>query len=326
MFMENLTISVIIPTYNRAHKLVNVLYDLAHQSRRHDEIIISDSSSDDKTLLMLDSTEIKDLSLNIQHVVSFQKGAAFQRNFGAQYASGDILFFFDDDIRIHHEFVKQIVTLFENDMEHKIGLAGGVIVNAPFSPPSRINRWWLQFLHGEHVERFDGRVIGPVIAFYPDERRENPFYVDWKDSSNIAVRREVFSTEKFDSFFWGYSFKEDVDFSLRISKRWKIVCMPQAKIWHEPDISKRNYIEISRQEVINTYYIMIKNLGKDRLRHKVKFLIYYFIYLSLADIKGILLKGFSIKLMSKIWKGRLSGLWRLRRVWLKQISIENVWD
>jgi len=325
MSTVHLTTSVIIPTRNRSHTLTNVLYDLAHQTRRPDKIIISDSSTDNKTLSLLDSPEIKKFSLNIKHVNSREIGAAIQRNLGAKCASGDILFFFDDDIRIDKEYIEHIANLFENDTECSIGAAGGVIANKPFYQPSRINRWWLHILEGVPVEHFDGRVIGPVITFYPDGKRGNPFYVDWLPGPTIAVRREVFSIEKFGTFFCGYSYKEDVELTLRISKRWKVVCVPTAKVTHEYDSFEKNLIDLSRQDVVNTYYVMTRTMKKNNLKHKIKFFIYYLLYLPVAELKWGLFKGLDSKKIKKIWKGRLSGLWLLRRILLKNVAIEDIW-
>ena len=89
-------VSVIIPTYNGAHKLPSVLQAIARQSKKPDEIIVViDGSTDDtRQVLEAEKTNIP----NLRWIYQENRGRAVVRNTGAHAAKGDLLVFFDDDM------------------------------------------------------------------------------------------------------------------------------------------------------------------------------------------------------------------------------------
>lgn len=89
--------SIIIPTLNEEKLLPNLLNQLnnsAVKEKYNYEIIVSDGGSKDKTIeiALLNSDIIK------VHTESKPQNIAKGRNVGSQYASGDILIFFNGDI------------------------------------------------------------------------------------------------------------------------------------------------------------------------------------------------------------------------------------
>lgn len=92
-----MSISVIIPTYNGAHKIMTLLANLEAQTVVPDELIIVIDGSTDNTEALLRS---RAFSLpNVSIIVQANGGRAKVRNTGAAAAKGDILVFFDDDMR-----------------------------------------------------------------------------------------------------------------------------------------------------------------------------------------------------------------------------------
>src|SRR5690606_6750877 len=92
----SMTISVIIPTYNGAHKIMGVLRSLEQQTHLPDEVIVVIDGSTDGTAAMLQQQAINLPQLKI--VEQDNKGRAAVRNRGAVEASGDLLIFLDDDM------------------------------------------------------------------------------------------------------------------------------------------------------------------------------------------------------------------------------------
>ena len=91
-------ISVIIPTFNGAHKIGNLLNSLLNQSFDSFEVIVVIDGSTDNTLKIISAFENKfDSFLMINQK---NGGRSKSRNAGAKQAKGDILLFFDDDMRI----------------------------------------------------------------------------------------------------------------------------------------------------------------------------------------------------------------------------------
>lgn len=87
-------VSVIIPTYNRAHSLGRSIESVAEQSYKHFEIIIIDDGSIDDTKDIVES-------LNDERIIYIRhdrnKGGAAARNTGIKSARGEYIAFQDSD-------------------------------------------------------------------------------------------------------------------------------------------------------------------------------------------------------------------------------------
>jgi len=90
-------VSVIIPTYNGAHKILPLLQCLEKQTMLADEVIVVIDGSTDGTKQLLQQ---KKFDLNGFRVVEQENGGrAKVRNRGAKEAVNELLIFFDDDMR-----------------------------------------------------------------------------------------------------------------------------------------------------------------------------------------------------------------------------------
>ena len=94
-------ISVIIPTLNEEKYLPNILEDLKKQDVNIHEIIVADGFSIDRTREIAKETGCK--------VVDGPTHPGVGRNRGGAVASGDILFFFDADVKIPDGFMKRFL-------------------------------------------------------------------------------------------------------------------------------------------------------------------------------------------------------------------------
>lgn len=96
--IKSKSISIIIPTYNEEktiEKLQRHLYDLIGKC----EIIFVDGGSSDKTVDLIDKRFI---------ILHSKKGRSRQMNYGARYASGDILFFLHSDSELPQKSLERI--------------------------------------------------------------------------------------------------------------------------------------------------------------------------------------------------------------------------
>ncbi|MCU0444140.1 MAG: glycosyltransferase [Microscillaceae bacterium] len=94
---QNFKISVIVPSYNGAKKLPNVLRALAQQTFSDFEtVVVLDGSTDSSEQILKEN----DFGLqNLRIITQANGGRAVARNRGAKEATGDLLVFFDDDMR-----------------------------------------------------------------------------------------------------------------------------------------------------------------------------------------------------------------------------------
>jgi len=100
-------ISIIIPTYNGEKKICNLLHSLEKQSYKDFEVIVVIDGSTDNTKKLLEQKNFDFKSFKI--IFQENKGRSGSRNTGAKTATGDLLLFLDDDMRLPAETVQQHV-------------------------------------------------------------------------------------------------------------------------------------------------------------------------------------------------------------------------
>ncbi len=98
------TVSVVIPTYNEEKYLPGLLSSLQTQTFKPLEIIVADNRSTDRTCAIA-----KQYGCRIVQGGLPSKG----RNSGALVAKGDLFLFFDADVVLPPNFVKEFITKFQ---------------------------------------------------------------------------------------------------------------------------------------------------------------------------------------------------------------------
>ncbi|MGI4751524.1 MAG: TIGR04283 family arsenosugar biosynthesis glycosyltransferase [Janthinobacterium lividum] len=98
-----MTVSIIIPTFNEAENIGRLVHYLRENGDENlVEIIVSDGSSIDKTVVVARDAGAK-------AVRSLEKGRAWQMNFGASMATGELLYFVHADTVPPKSYLKDIV-------------------------------------------------------------------------------------------------------------------------------------------------------------------------------------------------------------------------
>jgi glycosyltransferase involved in cell wall biosynthesis len=97
--------SIVIPTLNEEKYLPSLLKDLNLQTYQDFEVIHVDGRSDDKTIEKSSSFD-KKLNLKIEQVK--KRNVSFQRNIGANIASGKWIIFMDADNRLPKYFLQGV--------------------------------------------------------------------------------------------------------------------------------------------------------------------------------------------------------------------------
>lgn len=122
-------VSVIVPTYNRAHCIADALDSIIKQTFKCFEIIIIDDGSTDNTKDVI-VRYFKDLPFNSKYFFQKNAGPAAARNLGINKSTGDYIAFLDsDDIWIDTKIAEQIdflnshpnIALIFSDMKQTIG-------------------------------------------------------------------------------------------------------------------------------------------------------------------------------------------------------------
>jgi GT2 family glycosyltransferase len=168
--------SVVIPTFNRADQLREALDGLRAQQcdGLRFEVIAVDNGSTDSTRAMIESYGS---DLRITYVLEAERGPSAGRNAGIARATGRIVAFMDDDVRVEPGWIAAIVTALDAEPEVD-AIAGRILPRWPSAPPS-----WLT---GDHW-------VGPLaLQDYGDRR----FVIDARRplalaAANLAFRRSL---------------------------------------------------------------------------------------------------------------------------------------
>ncbi len=137
---SNMTLTVIIPTYNGAHKILHALRSLEQQEQKPDEVIVVVDGSTDGTADLLRKTSF---TLNNFKLIEQENGGRAQvRNKGGAEAKGELLLFLDDDMIASENWVKAHVlhhTLYKDTLLTGREEIGNDIVGSDFKK----FRFWL---------------------------------------------------------------------------------------------------------------------------------------------------------------------------------------
>jgi len=117
--MNNPLVSIIIPTYNRAHLIGETLDSIVAQTYTNWECIIVDDGSTDNTVAVINKYIEKDARFQYHTRPSDRpKGGNAARNYGMKLSQGSFLIFFDsDDIMVTRCLERRIETILKLDLD-----------------------------------------------------------------------------------------------------------------------------------------------------------------------------------------------------------------
>lgn len=219
-------ISVIIPTKNRPQDLLKAVASIIAQNRLPDELILVDQSDSDAS-----RPEIGEMmgnaggSVRLNHIYDPRiRGLVDAKRVGALNASGDIVYFLEDDIILEPDYIEQIEQGFANHPK-MVGCCG-IITN---SLPKPVGYEFI--FHLFHRGIFRDIRVGLFGCF---SGRGHPLIAsDFLSGGMSAWRREVFFAVPFDVDS-GFHMFEDIDFSTRVAKHFnsQLYINPNARLEH----------------------------------------------------------------------------------------------
>lgn len=171
-------ISVIIPTYNRAHLVCDTLDSLCNQDLDaiDFEVLVVDNNSKDDTKTIVEQYIENHKDYTIRYIFEPRQGDYFARNRGADEASGKYLVFSDDDALFDTNYLNTIQYLFE--AYPSIGVVGTrIIIKWEGGTPAK----WIkpyEYLLGAISYNPDGYTI-----------KSSGMYVN---NGSLAVKRELY--------------------------------------------------------------------------------------------------------------------------------------
>lgn len=248
-------LSIIICTLNRYEDLMETLNSIITQTHLPDELIIVDAGKDNWQKEAV-KEKISGINVKLKYIFS-GKGLPKQRNIGVQHASGEIISFFDDDVTLDKDYIKEILKVYKAyDNPFLAGVQGIIINSSVRKGLKKIFR--MLFLVEVSSEKGKPRIL-PSGHFY---KINKPVGIIETPIANgcTSFKSSIFKEFYFDEKLKGYALGEDDDFSFRVTRKYKILICPNAKlIHHVSEKERKNDRELSKMQIQNHYYIIKKN-------------------------------------------------------------------
>ncbi|MBI2372694.1 MAG: glycosyltransferase [Deltaproteobacteria bacterium] len=241
-----------IPTKDRPSELRAVLHSLDAQTARPDAIWIVASG---RPVAEVGAAFPR---LPIHYLHHARPSASAQRNVGARAARGaDLIGFFDDDIVLEPDALEGMLAFWRAAAADVGGAALNLLNFEP--PPARALKRstaarWLGLYDpapGKITPSGWQTLIGTVTE---------TTQVDWLPSTACIWRAETLQRVAFEERFDGYSYLEDLDFSLEVGKSRRLFVVAEAGFRHHPsDNGRVSRYRFGQSEVDNRLYIVRKH-------------------------------------------------------------------
>lgn len=205
------TISVIIPTHNRAHLLPRAIDSVLVQLHAPDEIILVDDGSTDDTPAILAAYEARHKRMSVITLPS-NRGAPVARNTGAHAASGDLLAFLDSD---------------DSWQPEKLALQVPLLGRNPGSPAAFTG---FRFVHPDGRDR---RSHPPTLVTASDLYPRNVL----GGTSSALIRRDAFMRSG--GFLPDMPSCQDWELWLRLAQFGPLVALPNPLVDYHFDAQSR---------------------------------------------------------------------------------------
>ena len=223
--------SIIIPVYNRPEELRDCVQSILEQTVKPDELIVVDDG--DLAALPLEK-ECGAAGIKYIYFKKDKPGLTRSRNKGVSIASGDIIYFFDEDVVLFPDYIKETLNVYKDDNEGIIGGVTGVITNPrPSKLRSHLRRIFdIFFLVSGFSE---GKVLpsGFTVGFRSTGIQiKKTKDVSFFPGCAMSFRKKIFHEFSFNAEKYNAYGGEEQDFSYRVSRKYKLIINPKAKLLH----------------------------------------------------------------------------------------------
>lgn len=252
--MNKSRLAVIVPTKDRPAELSRLLHNLATQSCPPAQVVVIGEELTEVSV----SRECSGLSVDYFPMPGGSTSA--KRNLGVKKVRDDIrliAFMDDDSVLAGHDAIGAMVA-FWDQAPASVGGVGFNWLNWVSGRTSWIKRVPGLSALGLYDER-PGALLRSGVAIPPGKVKETTF-VSWLPTTAVVYRRQIFEEYAFDEWLTGYSVLEDVDFSYRVGKKYRLVVIPDAGFLHLASPKGRDDpVKVGEKFVVNLLYFVSKN-------------------------------------------------------------------
>jgi glycosyltransferase involved in cell wall biosynthesis len=249
----SLNIALIVATKDRPEELQKLLSSLAAQSCPVNQVIIVDGG-----WIPADRIIQRFPTLRTTYLTLSPPSAARQRNAGIGRVDSevDLIGFLDDDVVLETGALEAMLSFWAKAPKN----LGGAAFNHLNHPPVDMTR--LQASKCSERLGLYGRRKGGVFRSGFQSMIgyvEHITYTQWLPSTAVVWRKEVIRVHRFDDWYSGYSYLEDLDLSYLVGKAFQLAVVPEALYRHYPASSGRGSGRIfGKREVLNRIHFVRK--------------------------------------------------------------------
>jgi GT2 family glycosyltransferase len=277
--MISASTSFIIPTKNRIADLIKTIKSINKQNILPNELLIIDQSFNNCESRIKSVLKNK-IKLKYYHEVAI-KSLTQAKNFALKKASGDVIFFLEDDIILSKDFIINILKAFS----YKKTLKGvcGILINEQIS-------FFKKFVK---IILYHGLFHDPRLKQWNNLEGKEIIISDKISGGISAWKKKVFLKITFDSKNKLHLF-EDIDFSVRVNKLWKnsTAIITSAQVEHKwSRINRNKDIKLLKMKIKESYIFYNKN---SKTTFKADYLLYkisLFFFLVFLTIKNFVIKN-----------------------------------
>jgi len=247
-------LALIVATKDRPAEIARLLRSLNEQTHPADQVIVVDGG--ERPVQMV--TEVYTAS-SLVYVRKLPPSASGQRNEGVSHVWAGITLtgFMDDDAVLEPKALENMLRFWESPPAG-VGGAAFNMSNHPLLYASRLKRSVLAKRLGLYGDE-RGKVLPSGFQTMIGRVTEDVF-VEWLPSGAAVWMSSILGTFQFDEWYEGYSYLEDLDFSYRVGKAFRLAVVADALYFHYPASSGRgDGFVFGRREVRNRLYFVGKN-------------------------------------------------------------------
>lgn len=247
MIINNTIVSVIIPTYNRAHIIGRALHSVLHQTYQNIEVIIVDDGSTDNTKAIVESFA----DSRVRYICHDKKqGAAVARNTGIKAASAEFIAFQDsDDEWLFEKLEKQMDAFSQASAKVGVVYTGFLRLEnnqASYYPPS-------------DVSAPSGNVLKALL------------HGNFVTTQSAVVKKDCFL--KVGLFDEQMPRLQDWELFIRIAKYYEFVCINEPLLLafysHVSITANRNQLPVALKMILDKHHDAFSRYKKILVMHKV---------------------------------------------------------
>lgn len=247
-------IAFVVATKDRPEELGRLWRSLLAQTRPPDEVVVVDASARPAP----PGGPQPPLPV-LRHIPSPVASATRQRNIGLDAVDPaiDLAGFLDDDAVLEEHAVAEMLRFFD-EFGPELGGAAFNMVNHPPLGLAALKRTPFAESLGLYARR-GGAVTASGFQTMIG-RVDATAWTDWLPTGASVWRREIFRGHRFDEWYSGYSYLEDLDFSYRVGRAYRLAVVATAGYRHLQAAGGRGSAYVfGAREVLNRVHFVRKH-------------------------------------------------------------------